>query len=80
MHDDANPGVGQVSHTRLPQRLQHFRMEIVVVFKYSIHQGVDMVGEPLLVMWAIAMEHLAISGRKASWDFKAHSTAIFLVL
>src|SRR5882672_284868 len=50
------------------------------VLKYSIHQGVDAVGELSLEAWVIAMEHLAISGRKASRDLKVHRTAILLVL
>src|SRR5882672_3007602 len=50
------------------------------VFKYSIHQGVNVVGERSLEAWAITMEHLAISGRKASCDLKVHRTAILLVL
>ena len=50
------------------------------VFKYSIHQGVDMVGKPSLVAWAIAMEHLAISRRKVLRDFKAHCRALLDVL
>src|SRR5882672_7351988 len=50
------------------------------VLKYSIHQGVDAVGEPSLEAWVISMEHLAISRRKASGDLKAHRTANLLVL
>src|SRR5882672_4741707 len=50
------------------------------VFKYSIHQGVDTVGERSLEAWVIAMEHLAISRRKASRYLKVHRTAILLVL